>query len=102
MNTSHGHGRGYGHGYGPRNVDLESASELRVCLPDMRAQLPKFKACETLAAMYLQRGSPIAGNKSSTHRTHRTHRSGCKGLGLPLAFLFVVALNSRDRAITVT
>ncbi len=32
-------------------------------------------ACETLAAMYLQRGPPIAENKSTTHRTHRTHSS---------------------------
>jgi hypothetical protein len=31
-------------------------------------------ACETLAMMYLQRGPPIAENKSTTHRTHRTHR----------------------------
>ncbi len=31
-------------------------------------------ACETLAVMYLQRGPPIAENKSTTHRTHRTHR----------------------------
>jgi hypothetical protein len=32
-------------------------------------------ACETLAVMYLQRGSPIAENKSTTHRTHGTHRT---------------------------
>ncbi len=31
-------------------------------------------ACETLAVMYLQRGPPIAENKSTMHRTHRTHR----------------------------
>ncbi len=28
---------------------------------------------ETLAVMYLQRGPPIAENKSTTHRTPRTH-----------------------------
>jgi hypothetical protein len=47
----------------------------------------------TLAAMYLQRGPPIAENKSTTHRTHRTpqkhdfyprslHQWTCRRLGL--------------------
>ncbi len=33
-------------------------------------------ACETLAAMYFQRGPPIAKNKTPAHRTHRTHSPG--------------------------
>ncbi len=32
----------------------------------------QLEACETLAVMYLQRGPPIAENKSTTHRTHRS------------------------------
>jgi hypothetical protein len=57
----------------PRHLCCQSTLSAQHCMLHTKTQTQCIERIERLE--HLQRGPPIAENKSTTHRTHRTHRT---------------------------
>ena len=91
LGTPGGTWRAGSHVFGNRRGNLNSASGWTSAFPRVGRYQPACKAshmishetarqvsisraaCAVTDVVYLQRGPPIAENRSTTHRTHRTH-----------------------------